>query len=248
MTRLSVNVNKIALLRNSRGGNRPSVVEAAEIAIAAGCHGITIHPRIDSRHATLADIAALMDLEPIRSGRIELNVEGDLRDDLLRAAKQAGAHQFTVVPVAAGEITSNRGWNRNDDCDGLRRAIAFLGPRIRVSLFVNATAAQVEMAAELGVQAVEFYTADYAHAHGTGDARAELRQLADCAALARKLRLRVHIGHDLDTANLPDIIAALAPDEASIGHGLISDAVLLGLPRTVSSYLQAMRKNKRSAA
>lgn len=112
MGRLSVNVNKIALLRNSRGGNRPSVVEAAEIAIAAGCQGITIHPRSDARHATIADIADLMALEPIRGGRIELNVEGDLRDDLLNAAKRAGVHQFTVVPVTAGEITSNRGWSR----------------------------------------------------------------------------------------------------------------------------------------
>lgn len=248
MTRLSVNVNKIALLRNSRGGNRPSVVAAAEIAIAAGCQGITIHPRVDARHATVGDIAALMALEAIRCGRVELNVEGDLRDDLLQASKQAGAHQFTVVPVTAGEITSNRGWDHNDDGAALKRAIAFLGPKIRVSLFINATAAQVDLAAATGVQAVEFYTADYAHAHAKGDARTELRQLTECAALARKHGLGVHIGHDLDTDNLPDIVAALDPDEASIGHALISDAVMLGLPRTVSSYLQAMRTNKRSAA
>jgi pyridoxine 5-phosphate synthase len=248
MTRLSVNVNKIALLRNSRSGNRPSVVEAAEIAITAGCQGITIHPRIDARHATIGDIAALMALEPIRSGRVELNVEGDLRDDLLHAAKQASAHQFTVVPVTVGEITSNRGWNRSDDCGALKRAIAFLGRGMRISLFVNATAAQVELAAEMGVNAVEFYTADYAHAHAQGDTRAELRQLSDCAALARKLGLGVHIGHDLDTSNLPDIIAALDPDEASIGHALISDAVMFGLSRTVSSYLLAMKRDQRDVA
>ena len=97
MGRLSVNVNKIALLRNSRGGNRPSVVEAAEIAIAAGCQGITIHPRSDGRHAAIADIADLMAIEPIRSGRIELNVEGDLWADLLRAAKRAGAVELLLV-------------------------------------------------------------------------------------------------------------------------------------------------------
>jgi pyridoxine 5-phosphate synthase len=248
MGRLSVNVNKIALLRNSRGGNRPSVIEAAEIAIAAGCQGITIHPRGDARHATIADIADLMALEPIRRGRIELNVEGDLRDNLLTAAKRAGIHQFTVVPVTAGEITSNRGWNRQDDCAALKRAIAYLGPKIRVSLFINATPDQVDLAAEMGVQAVEFYTADYAHAHAKGDARAELRQLSECAALARRCGLKVHIGHDLDTENLPDIVAALDPDEASIGHALISDAVMSGLSQAVSSYRQAMQVTERSAA
>jgi pyridoxine 5-phosphate synthase len=248
MGRLSVNLNKIALLRNSRGGNRPSVVEAAAIAIAAGSQGITIHPRGDGRHATIADIADLMAIEPIRSGRIELNVEGDLREDLLSEVKRAGIHQFTVVPVAAGEITSNRGWNRQDDCAALKRAVAYLGSKIRVSLFINATPDQVDLAAEMGVQAVEFYTADYAHAHAKGDARAELRQLSECSALARRRGLKVHIGHDLDTDNLPDIVAALDPDEASIGHALISDAVMSGLSQAVSAYGQAMRNFKRSAA
>lgn len=115
-------------------------------------------------------------------------------------------------------------------------------------MFVNATPDQVNLAAEMGVQAVEFYTADYAHAYADGDARAELRQLSECAALARRHGLKVHIGHDLDTGNLPDIVAALDPDEASIGHALISDAVMSGLSHAVSFYRQAMQKLNRSAA
>jgi pyridoxine 5-phosphate synthase len=123
MTTFSVNLDKVALVRNSRAANRPDLRAAATVVIAAGCNGLTIHPREDRRHATIEDVYALAELEPVRQGRVELNVEGDPRPGLMRAAKEAGAHQFTIVPVTPGELTSTRGWTAKEGREPLEQAV-----------------------------------------------------------------------------------------------------------------------------
>jgi pyridoxine 5-phosphate synthase len=241
MTAFSVNLDKVALVRNARGENRPDLVEAARIVIAAGAGGLTIHPRDDRRHALISDIAALMALDPVRRGEVELNVEGDLRPELMRAAKDAGAHQFTIVPVTAGELTSNRGWRRGDGEVPLRDAVRFFDHKLRVSVFVDAAEEGVRLAADCGADAVEFYTGHYARAFNTPDQQPRLDELLAATDLARSLGLRVHAGHDLDRTNLPPLLAALRPDEVSIGHAVISDAILAGLGKVTADYLRVIK-------
>jgi pyridoxine 5-phosphate synthase len=239
-TLLSVNLNKVALVRNSRAGNRPSVVDAARIAIAAGCQGLTLHPRSDERHATLRDVADLGALPEVRSGLIELNIEGDFRLPVAEAAKAAGAKQFTIVPVETGEITTQRGWKTRDGMDELRRAVEFFAPDARVSVFVDAEEEGIRMAAEAGAGAIEFHTKEYAETFGTPEGEAVLDQICRMGDLARSLGLRVNAGHDLDTANLPLLVRRLHPDEVSIGHAIISDAIMLGLGGVTGQYLDAL--------
>ena len=242
MTAFSVNLDKVALVRNARGENRPDLVEAAQTVIAAGANGLTIHPRADRRHALIEDIADLMALDPVRRGEVELNVEGDLRPELMHAAKDAGAHQFTIVPVTAGEITSNRGWRQSDGDAPLREAVRFFGSRLRVSVFVDPAEEGVRLAASAA--AVELYTGPYARAFATPDQQRRLDELTAAADLARSLGLRVHAGHDLDRANLPQLLAAIRPDEVSIGHAVISDAILTGLPEVAADYLRVIRAGR----
>lgn len=240
MTAFSVNLDKVALVRNSRGENRPDLAEAARTVIEAGANGLTIHPRADRRHALIEDIAALMALDPVRGGRVELNIEGDLRGDLMNAAKAAGAHQFTVVPVTEGEVTSNRGWTKADGEAPLRDAVRFFDHKLRVSVFVDAAEEGVRLAAECGADAVEFYTGHYARAFATPDRQRRLDEIVAATGLARSLGLRVHAGHDLDRANLPPLLAAINPDEVSIGHAVISDAILAGLRDAAADYLRVI--------
>jgi pyridoxine 5-phosphate synthase len=239
-TLLSVNLNKVALVRNSREGDRPSVVQAARIAMAAGCRGLTLHPRSDERHATLRDVADLGALPEVRDGSVELNIEGDFRRTLVEAAKAAGARQFTIVPVEPGEITTGRGWKRRDGLDELRKAVDFFAPNARVSVFVDAEEEGIRMAAEAGAGAIEFHTKDYAETFGTPEGDAVLDQICRMGDLARSLGLRVNAGHDLDTRNLPPLIRRLRPDEVSIGHALISDAILAGLGGVTLQFLDAL--------
>ena len=239
-TLLSVNLNKVALVRNSRGGDRPSVVEAARIAMAAGCQGLTLHPRSDERHATLRDVADLGALPEVRSGQIELNIEGDFRPGLVEATKAAGARQFTIVPVAPCEITTQRGWKTRDGLAELRKAVDYFAPDCRVSVFVDAEEEGIRMAAEAGAGAIEFHTKEYAETFGTPEGDAVLDQICRMGDLARSLGLRVNAGHDLDTANLPLLIRRLAPDEVSIGHALIADAIMVGLPSVTRAFLEAL--------
>src|SRR5437868_11217211 len=161
-TNLSVNLNKVALLRNSRGGRRPDPLHIARLSIEAGAEGVTLHPREDARHATLEDVLAFSKLEAVRDGRVELNVEGDLRPELMRTALAAKAHQFTIVPVMPGEITSTRGWRPYDDQALLKQAVEFFAGGPRLALFIDAEEESVRLAAAAGVQAVELYTGLYA--------------------------------------------------------------------------------------
>ena len=240
--RLSVNVNKVATLRNSRGGALPSVVQAARVCVEAGAPGITVHPRADERHITRFDVAALASyLGPLRR-QVEFNIEGDPRPDLLEMVREVRPHQCTLVPVRPGEVTSQAGWPADTPTTELAGIVADLqGRAIRVSLFVEPDAAAVKWAASLGAARIELYTEPFAHAFKAGAAAAEasFRCYVEAANLAHALGLGVNAGHDLDLDNL--ILFRTLPhlDEVSIGHALISHALYVGLDQAVRDYLRA---------
>ena len=243
MINLSVNVNKVATLRNSRGGAVPSVLDAAGVAVEAGAAGITVHPRADARHITFRDVEALADVLAPLKGRVEYNIEGDPRPDLLDLVRRVRPDQCTLVPVIAGEITSQAGWPPTTPRDWFRDVVA--GVRalgVRVSIFVDPTPAAVEWAADLGGDRVELYTEPYARqfAHGPAAAAASFHDYALAARRAHDLGLGVNDGHDLDLDNL--VLFRTLPHlaEVSIGHALISRALFVGLARTVREYVAVL--------
>lgn len=242
MAKLSVNVNKVATIRNSRGGAIPSVTDAARVCVEAGAPGITVHPRSDARHITFEDVHALKDLlEPWKN--VEFNIEGDPRPDLLNLVETVRPHQCTLVPVRPGEITSEAGWSTDTDEKNLRDVIARLrGHGIRVSLFVDATEAAVRFAERVGADRIELYTEPYARGFNTKGMSLDeaLAPYVRAAGVAADLGLGVNAGHDLDLENLPDFVAALPRlDEVSIGHALISYALYVGLRQAVLEYREA---------
>ncbi len=242
MAKLSVNVNKVATLRNSRGGPIPSVVDAARVCIEAGAPGITVHPRADARHITFEDVRDLKELlDPWTS--VEFNIEGDPRPDLLNLVETIRPHQCTLVPVRPGEITSEAGWPPDADEKDLRDVIARLrGHGIRVSLFVNPDEAAVRFANRVGAERVELYTEPYARAFNTSGTSLSdaLAPYVRAATVAAELGLGVNAGHDLDLENLPDFVQAMPRlDEVSIGHALISYALYVGLRQAVLEYREA---------
>jgi pyridoxine 5-phosphate synthase len=238
MTHLSVNLNKVALVRNARGGGVPDVAEAARIAIAQGCDGLTVHPREDERHATLDDVRRLAALEAVRSGAIELNVEGDPRPELMAVAREVRATQFTVVPVAPGELTTNRGWRSRADEPLLRRTVEYFAGHCRVSAFVDPDPEGVRLAAGVGADAIELHTYEYAAAFHTPRQGEVLALYVEAARVARSLGLRVHAGHDLDLDNLALFLDRIHPEEVSIGHALVSRAILTGLEGVTKEYVE----------
>jgi len=242
MPKLSVNVNKVATLRNSRGGALPSVVDAARVCIEAGAPGITVHPRADARHITFQDVHDLKHLlEPWTA--VEFNIEGDPRPDLLNLVETVRPHQCTLVPVRPGEITSEAGWPPDTNETDLRDVVARLrGHGVRVSLFIDPTEAAVRFAHRVGADRIELYTEPYARAFNTSSAPLSeaLATYARAAALADELGLGVNAGHDLDLENLPDFVGALPRlDEVSIGHALISHALYVGLRQAVLEFKEA---------
>jgi pyridoxine 5-phosphate synthase len=245
MPRLSVNVNKVATLRNSRGGSSPSVVEAVGVCLDAGATGITVHPRADERHIRSRDvheIVAFLEKRALGRGGVEFNIEGDPRPGLLEMVREVRPDQCTLVPVIAGEITSQAGWPAETSPDALRATVADLQARgIRVSLFVDADAEAVRWAASMGAARVEFFTEPFANAFRQGRDAAErsFRRYADAAELAHALGLGINAGHDLDLDNLALFRALPHLDEVSIGHALISHALYVGLARAVRDYLSA---------
>jgi pyridoxine 5-phosphate synthase len=238
--RLSVNVNKVATLRNSRGGSVPSVVDAVRTCIDAGAPGITIHPRADERHITrqdVRDIAAF--LAPYRD-RVEFNIEGDPRADFLELVLAARPHQCTLVPVVPGEITSQAGWPADTSPERLLAIIKRLQLEgIRVSLFVDPSEAPIRWAKRLGAERIELYTEPYARDFAVGEKQgaAAFATYAAAAELAHSLGLGINAGHDLDLANLPLFRTLPHLDEVSIGHALMSRALFVGLDRSVRDYL-----------
>jgi pyridoxine 5-phosphate synthase len=246
MTRLSVNVNKIAVLRNSRGGHAPDVCAAAAACIAAGAAGITVHPRPDLRHIRPDDVILL---RALIADRVEFNIEGNAfvpaRDDypgFLRLVEQVRPTQCTLVPDSDAQITSDHGFDLRRDSGRLRPLVAELKRLgVRVSLFVDADSTDIGIAAEIGADRVEIYTGPYADAFARGDSG---RALADCVACAQQARaagLRINAGHDLSQFNLGTFKRAL-PDlaEVSIGHALIGEALYAGLDATVKAYLRIL--------
>lgn len=241
--KLSVNVNKVATLRNSRGGDQPDVIEAVRVCIRAGAPGITVHPRADARHITTADVRAIAaELSPLR-GRVEYNIEGDPRPDLLALVMDVRPDQCTLVPVRAGEITSQAGWSPQTPVDQMRRVIGGLqAGGVRVSVFVDPDAAAIRWAAGLAADRVELYTEPFARAFKKSeqDGRRSFDAYAAAAMLAHDLGLGVNAGHDLDLANL--VLFRTLPHlaEVSIGHALMSHALFVGLDQSVRDYLEAV--------
>lgn len=246
MTVLSVNVNKIAVLRNSRGGHEPDVATAAETAIAAGAGGITVHPRPDQRHIRPDDV---MVLAALCRGRVEYNLEGNpfapARDGypgFLALVAAARPQQATLVPDGDGQVTSDHGFDLDRDAARLRPLVAELKAMgVRVSLFMDAGAPGLERIAELGADRIEIYTGPFAEAHAAGDAGAALALCADTARRAQAAGLGVNAGHDLSQGNLGDFLRAVpGVQEVSIGHALIAEALYAGLAPTVRAYLDVI--------
>ncbi|KMM74979.1 pyridoxamine 5'-phosphate oxidase [Xanthomonas sp. NCPPB 1128] len=250
MTKLSVNVNKIAVLRNSRGGDLPSVLEAARACLDAGAHGITVHPRPDRRHIHAEDVLALSVLT--RDRGVEFNIEGNPfapprpgYPGLIALCAQTSPAQATLVPDGDGQLTSDHGFDFGRDSDRLRPLIAELKALgCRVSLFVDADNPDLAVAAELGADRIELYTGPYAAAWDEGDSAAA----APFAAAARRAQaagLGVNAGHDLAQANLGAFLANVPQVlEVSIGHALIGEALYAGLDATVKAYLAVLAANR----
>jgi pyridoxine 5-phosphate synthase len=242
--RLSVNVNKVATLRNSRGGPTPSVVAATRVCIEAGARGITVHPRADRRHITPEDVQALARefADPFAKD-VEFNIEGDPTPEWLELVLSARPTQATLVPVVPGEITSHAGWRPNEHRRLLEEAITALRTAgVRVSLFVDAKEAPIEWARSLGADRVELYTEPYARAHEQGPTSAAESFALFCRAAehAHALGLEVNAGHDLDLDNLRLFRRLPHLAEVSIGHALMSRALFVGLARCVGEYLDVL--------
>jgi len=241
--KLSVNVNKVATVRNSRGGSIPSVIEAVRTCIDAGAPGITVHPRADERHITIADVHEIADeLAPLR-GRVEFNIEGDPRPGFLELVLAVKPDQCTLVPVKPGEITSEAGWPADTPADTLAGIVGALKANgVRVSLFVDPEPAAIEWARTMGADRVELYTEPFARAFERGPvvATASFAKYAAASNLAFDLGVGVNAGHDLDLRNLTLFKALPHLDEVSIGHALISRAIFVGLGRVVKEYLAAL--------
>jgi pyridoxine 5-phosphate synthase len=247
MTMLSVNLNKIALVRNMRDGSSPSLVAAAEICLDAGAGGITVHPRPDQRHARVTDV---LDLASLIRGRpkAEFNVEGNPVPEFISLVRQARPTQCTLVPDEAEALTSDHGWNLAADGARLRPLIQELQDiGIRVSLFMEPDASAMADAHCVEADRVELYTESYARACGTADDHAVLKQFVDAAGRAAQLGLGINAGHDLNLQNLRPFCAAVAGlHEVSIGQALIAHALEVGLRQAVNEYLEVMRTALRS--
>lgn len=233
-TALSVNINKIATLRNSRGGNNPDVVQAAKDVQEFGADGVTVHPRPDERHIRYDDVRAI---KPIIT--TEFNIEGNCREqkfvDLVLETKP---HQVTLVPDATGQLTSDHGWDTIKNRDYLREMISvFRNAGIRVSIFVDPDVKMVEGAAETGTDRIELYTEGYARMFAAGQQKEAIKPYIEAAEKARELGLGLNAGHDLDLHNLKYFRQHIPwLNEVSIGHALICDALYLGLENTVQLY------------
>ena len=243
MTRLSVNLNKVALLRNARTLGIPSVVRAGEIVLDAGARGLTVHPRPDERHMRPHDVFDLAELLKSRPG-IEYNIEGNPFENLLDYARKTRPHQCTLVPDDPAQFTSDHGWDLARDGQRLKPIIAEMKSLgVRVSLFMDAEPQSMPLAAETGADCIELYTEPYAAAHASGDFAESLTRFAAAAQAARDAGLLVNAGHDLNIPNLASLIAACKPvAEVSIGHALTADALEMGLAAAVRAYLAAIER------
>lgn len=238
MTRLSVNINKIATLRNSRGGNNPNLVQVAKDCEAFGAEGITVHPRPDERHIRYKDVYDLK-----QNITTEFNIEGNPKEEkfveLVLANQPA---QVTLVPDALNQLTSDHGWDTIKEQAYLKEIISkFKNAGIRVSIFVDPNEAMVEAAATTGTDRIELYTESYAKTFEAGKKEDIIEAYRKAAEKAKQLGLGINAGHDLDRHNLPFLVQQIPfIDEVSIGHALISDALYLGLENTIQLYKRAL--------
>lgn len=236
-TALSVNLNKVALVRNTRHLGIPSVTRAATLCLQAGAHGITVHPRPDERHIRAHDVHDLAELLKAWPGR-EFNIEGNPFHNLIGFVRAVRPHQVTFVPDSEGQFTSDHGWNFPADADRLRPLVDeahALGAR--VSLFMDADSEQMAGAREVGADRVELYTEPYAAAWHTTQRGAQLERFRAAAQAALDAGLGVNAGHDLNLENLTAFVRAVPGlSEVSIGHALIADALELGYAETVAAY------------
>jgi len=234
MTKLSVNINKFATLRNSRGGNNPDVVKAAIDAQRFGADGVTVHPRPDERHIRYADVR---DIKRIIT--TEFNIEGNCREQsFMDLVLEVQPHQVTLVPDALGQLTSDHGWDTHANKGYLIEVISvFKQAGIRTSIFVDPLVEAVEGAAETGTDRIELYTEGFARKYAAGEKEEAIEAYIDAAERARELGLGINAGHDLDLQNLNYFIKNIPwVDEVSIGHAIVCDALYLGYENTVQLY------------
>ncbi len=237
MTQLSVNINKIATIRNARGGNLPNVVKFALDCERFGAQGITVHPRPDERHIRYADV---YELKPLLTQ--EFNIEGNPVPKFVELVNNVKPAQVTLVPDAEDAITSNAGWDTIKHADFLRDVVAdFKSHGIRVSLFVDPVPEMIRKAAELGADRVELYTEAYASQYASGREKA-IQPYVEAAKVARECGLGLNAGHDLSLENLAFFHQQIPwVDEVSIGHALISDAIYFGIEETIHQYLARLK-------
>ena len=245
MIALSVNVNKIATLRNSRGGDIPDVLTAVDTCVAAGAQGITVHPREDQRHIRPTDVQdiaeRLIEINTQKIPNIEYNIEGDPRPDLIDMVLRTKPTQCTLVPVVTGEITSHTVWDIRKDGDMLKPIIeALKNVDIRVSLFSGTDVEQIARTHDIGADRIELYTAPYAMAETKTEIEHEFALLETAAVKAVDLGLGVNAGHDLNLDNLPLMQKLTGLLEVSIGHHLMADALYIGLAAAVKAYRRAL--------
>ncbi|HZF20811.1 MAG TPA: pyridoxine 5'-phosphate synthase [Burkholderiales bacterium] len=245
MTLLSANLNKVALLRNTRTIGIPDVARAARIVLDAGAHGITVHPRPDGRHVRANDVRELAEIVRARRGA-EFNIEGNPFHGLLEFVREVRPAQCTLVPDETGAFTSDHGWDLGRDAVRLSPVMSELKALgVRVSLFMDPVPAAMAKAAELGADRVELYTEPYARAFGGAERQATLRGYAEAARAAQAAGLGVNAGHDLNVDNLPAFLSGVPGVlEVSIGHALIADALEWGLAEAVRRYLEAIRRGR----
>ncbi len=242
-TALSVNLNKVALVRNTRHLGIPSLTRAAEICLRSGANGITVHPRPDERHIRSQDVHELSELLALWPGR-EFNIEGNPFQNLMGFVRSLRPQQCTLVPDSEGQFTSDHGWNLAQDGERLKPLIAEanrLG--VRVSLFMDADPAAMQQARAMGADRVELYTEPYAQAWGGARQQAQTQRYAAAAQAALDAGLGVNAGHDLNRNNLSWFLKSVpGVAEVSIGHALISDALELGYAATITDYLRCIRE------
>jgi len=248
LTALSVNLNKVALVRNTRELGLPSVLFAAAVCLDAGAHGITVHPRPDARHIRAQDVQDLAGLLARDWPDAEFNIEGNPFHNLMDFVRECRPHQATFVPDSESQATSDHGWTFPDDADRLRPLIAeakALG--VRVSLFMDPAPEMMAEAKAVGADRVELYTEGYAASRGTSRAASVLALYAEAALAAQAVGLEVNAGHDLSRDNLTDFLRAV-PDvkEVSIGHAFVSDALELGYTATTQDYLRCIADARRA--
>ena len=246
MTKLSVNLNKFALLRNARGADFPNVLQKAEECIKYGVHGITVHPRPDERHTRYSDVYELSEYLKDKAD-IEFNVEGNPVEKFMEIVKDTKPDQCTLVPDDPNQVTSDHGWNLKQDAGRVNPIIQELKAQgIRVSLFIDPDPSQIELAKKVDADRIELYTEAYADAHGSAQEKEVLKTYVEAGTVAHEIGLGVNAGHDLNLKNLGLLLRRLPfIQEVSIGHAIVVEAFDYSLKSTIEQYIEIINAVKR---